>query len=140
MGGGSNIETSAAISCVLVDDHPSMLDALASLLESDGISVVGRALTGADAVALAREGSMVIATDARLGDMSGVDLAREILGVDPARGVVLYGGSITAAGACAALDAGVRGVVLMDALPNSLSAAIRAVSAGGTFVDPRLAG
>jgi DNA-binding NarL/FixJ family response regulator len=138
--GASNPEGTEAITCVLVDDHPSMLDALVALLEADGIAVVDRARTGADALALGLEGSTVLVADARLGDISGFDLAREILRVDPSRGVVLYGGSITAVGARSALDAGVRGIVLTDSLPTGLSAAIRTVSAGGTYVDARLAG
>jgi DNA-binding NarL/FixJ family response regulator len=133
--GSSSSERPGEVTCVLVDDHPSMLNALASLLESDGIAVVGRASTGAEAVALALQGSMVIVADARLADTSGLELAREILGVDPARGIVLYGGSITAVGVRAALDAGVRGIVFADSLLTSLSVAVRTVAAGGTHVD-----
>jgi len=126
------------IECLIVDDHPSVLDALEDLLEAEGIVVLGRALTGADALASAPDHATVVVTDLRLPDISGLDVARELIRVQPGRPVVLYSATIGATGAAAAREIGVRGVVLKDSLPRELPAAIRVVAAGGTYLDPRL--
>jgi DNA-binding NarL/FixJ family response regulator len=63
---------------LIVDDSRHFLDAARGVLEQDGVTVVGVASTGAEALQLARElrpdGILV---DVDLGDESGLDLARE---------------------------------------------------------------
>lgn len=134
MGGGEP----DGIECLLVDDHLSVLDALQDLLEAEGIVVVGRALTGAEALAFAPEHATVVVTDLRLPDISGMEVARELLRMQPGRAVVLYSATIGAVGAAAAVAIGVRGVVLKESVSRELPVAIRTVAGGGTYLDPRL--
>ena len=64
------------IRVVLVDDNADFLDAAAALLEHQGVSVVGRAASNADA--LRRVGALhpdVALVDVELGADSGFDLA-----------------------------------------------------------------
>lgn len=124
--------------CLLVDDHPAVLEALTELLEAEGIAVVGRAYTGAEAIPLARSVDAVVVTDLSLPDMTGLEVAEEILRTEPGRAIVLYAATITAARVTKALELGVRGVVLTDSAPVALAPAIRAAAAGGSFVDPRI--
>lgn len=128
----------AAITCLLVDDHPAVLDAIEELLLADGILVAGRARTGAEALVFDLDDVTVVVTDVRLPDVTGLDVARELLRRQPHRLVILYTATITSAGASAALRAGVRGVVLKDSVPRELPAAIREVAGGGTHLDPRI--
>ena len=130
----------SSISCILVDDHPVVLDALADLLESEGIAVVGRAEDASEALALRRAPGAVVVSDFRLPGRTGLQLARDLLEADPACRVVLYTATISPTGAFDALRNGVCGVVLKDSLPVELPRAVRTVAAGGTFVDPRVAG
>jgi DNA-binding NarL/FixJ family response regulator len=66
--------------CVIVDDHEPFLEAASTLLEREGLEVVGVALTGAEAVrqveALRPD---VILVDVFLGEESGLQLARRLV-------------------------------------------------------------
>jgi DNA-binding NarL/FixJ family response regulator len=65
--------------CLIVDDSPRFLDAARGLLERQGITVVGVASNGADA--LQRAGELrpdVTLLDIDLGGESGLELARRL--------------------------------------------------------------
>ena len=65
--------------CLIVDDSRRFLDAARGLLERQGITVVGVASTGAEALRLAEELQPdVTLVDIGLGDESGFDLARQL--------------------------------------------------------------
>ena len=67
--------------CLIVDDNQSFLNAARVLLEREGIAVVGVATTSADALRLDEElRPDVVLVDIRLGDESGLDLARRLSG------------------------------------------------------------
>jgi len=71
--------------CLIVDDNASFLGASRSLLERQGLSVVGVASTGAEGVQLAAElAPDVILLDIDLGEESGFTVARQLAGVDGA--------------------------------------------------------
>ena len=63
--------------CMLVDDNEAFLEAASLLLEREGVTIVGVALSIADALEGARElHPDVILVDIGLGEESGFDLAR----------------------------------------------------------------
>ncbi|MCW2542288.1 MAG: response regulator [Frankiales bacterium] len=63
--------------CLLVDDNDAFLEAANTLLQRDGVAVVGVALNTAEALQQARAlRPDVILVDIGLGDESGFDLAR----------------------------------------------------------------
>src|SRR3954452_8953581 len=65
--------------CVIVDDSPSLLAAASSLLEREGIAVVGVASTSREAVGLVEKlRPDVTLIDIDLGGESGFDLARQL--------------------------------------------------------------
>jgi DNA-binding NarL/FixJ family response regulator len=69
------------IRCLIVDDNQPFLDAARLLLEREGMAVVGVATTSADALRLEKElRPSVVLVDIRLGDESGLDLARRLSG------------------------------------------------------------
>jgi DNA-binding NarL/FixJ family response regulator len=130
----------SGVTCLLVDDSESVLDAMAALLHTEGIEILGSAETGVDALRLlAERPATVIVLDARLPDLSGFDVARRAAEiVRKQTPVIIYTsqGYPTLVGD--ALDVGARGVVLKDVPPDNLIQAIHAVAAGGMYVDPRL--
>jgi len=79
--------------CLIVDDSPRFLDAARGLLERQGITVVGVASTGADALRRARElRPDVTLVDIDLGGESGLELARRLhhqAGPAPARVILV---------------------------------------------------
>jgi len=73
-----------ALRCLIVDDSAGFLVAARSLLEREGITVVGVASTGAEALHRAEELEPdVILLDVGLGEESGFDLARGLAGATP---------------------------------------------------------
>ena len=74
-----------ALRCLIVDDNASFLGALRSLLERQGLSVVGVASTGADGLQLAAElAPDLILLDIDLGEDSGFTVARQLASADGA--------------------------------------------------------
>jgi CheY-like chemotaxis protein len=70
-----------APTCMIVDDSRAFLQAARDLLESEGITVVGVASTGAEASRQCRElGPDVVLVDIDLGSESGFDVARDLSG------------------------------------------------------------
>jgi DNA-binding NarL/FixJ family response regulator len=70
--------------CLIVDDNASFLKAATALLEREGMSVVGVASNGADA--LTRAGELrpdVILLDIALGAESGLEIARRLVDANP---------------------------------------------------------
>jgi DNA-binding NarL/FixJ family response regulator len=76
------METGAeALRCVIVDDNPEFLETAAKLLGRQGISIVGVATTGAEALKRVEEHKPdVTIVDIKLGDESGFELAEQIAG------------------------------------------------------------
>src|SRR6476646_139838 len=67
------------IRSLIVDDNRPFLDAARTLLEREGVAVVGVATTSAEALRLEEElRPDVVLVDIRLGDESGFDLARRL--------------------------------------------------------------
>jgi two-component system nitrate/nitrite response regulator NarL len=72
-----------SLRCLIVDDNASFLQAAGSLLEREGVTVVGLASSGAGAVRRTRElRPEVVLVDIVLGPESGFDVARELAGRD----------------------------------------------------------
>lgn len=68
------------MSVLIVDDNGSFLDAARVLLEREGLSVVGVASTGAEALRRAEELSPdVLLVDITLGPESGFELTRRLV-------------------------------------------------------------
>src|SRR5262245_22692709 len=69
-----------SLRCLIVDDSPRFGEEARALLEHEGISVVGIAASGDDAVQLARGLRPDVAlVDISLGEESGFDIARRII-------------------------------------------------------------
>jgi DNA-binding NarL/FixJ family response regulator len=79
-----------ALRSLIVDDNIHFLTAARDLLEREGVEVVGVASSGAEALQLA--GMLrpdVALVDIDLGDESGLDLARRLVGADGKRSRVV---------------------------------------------------
>jgi DNA-binding NarL/FixJ family response regulator len=129
------------VTCVVADDHPAVLEAVAEFLTQSGIEVVGRARDGEEALEkLEQRKPDVALVDIRMPKLGGIELARRAGRLVPETSIVLYTGYGDRAQLTEALDAGVRGFVLKEAPMDDLIRALLAVAGGGTYVDPVLAG
>ena len=126
---------------VLVDDHPVLLAGIKALLQSEpDLDVVGAAHSGADGIGLVQTMRPDIAViDVSMPDMSGIDLARRISQERPEIKVVVLTLHEEAAYLDQMVDAGVRGYLLKRSAAEDLLRAIRAVLAGGVYIDPAMA-
>ena len=130
--------TGSRVRCILVDDHPAIRAGVRSMLTAGHIAVVGEAQSGEAAIELAaRRLPDAVVMDVNLGrGMDGFAACREITATDPRIGVVLLTGFGERGFAPRALEHGARGYVLKNAPADDLVRAVRAVAAGGVYVDP----
>lgn len=127
--------------CLIADDHPAVVGFLREYLESEGIEVTGTATDGDEALEkIEHQHPTVAVIDLRMPGLDGVELARRLARVAAETAVVVYTGYGDRALLADALDAGVRGFVQKDSPPADLKRAVETVAAGGTYVDPVLAG
>jgi DNA-binding NarL/FixJ family response regulator len=126
-------------SVVVVEDHPTVREGLCLVLEREGYAVLGRAGTVSDGHdAIVRAAPDVALIDVSLPDGSGVDLARRLLRRDKRLGILLYTGVEDVGVLEDALECGARGFTLKTSEPDTTLRAVRAVAAGGTFIDPEV--
>jgi DNA-binding NarL/FixJ family response regulator len=129
------------ITCVVADDHPAVLEAVAEFLVQGGIEVIARARDGEEALErIEQRKPQVALVDVRMPKLGGIELTRRAQRSTPETTILLYTGYGDRALLTEALDAGVRGFVLKEAPMDDLLRAVQSVAAGGTYVDPVLAG
>jgi DNA-binding NarL/FixJ family response regulator len=129
------------ITCVVADDHPAVLEAVAEFLVQAGIEVVARARDGEEALErIEQRKPRVALVDVRMPRLGGIELTRRAQRSTPDTAILLYTGYGDRALLTEALDAGVRGFVLKEAPMDDLLRAVRSAAAGTTYVDPVLAG
>ena len=129
------------ISCLIADDHPAMVVAVADVLGEHGIDVVGRAGDGVEALAkMETRRPQVALIDLRMPRLDGIELTRQARKSVPDTAIVLYTAYGDRALLVEAIDAGARGFVLKEAPLADLVRAIETVAGGGIYVDPVLAG
>lgn len=125
------LRSGPTISVVLADDHHLARDGLRTMLEEDGIAVVGEATDGDGAVAVAREREPdVVVMDLRMPGGSGIEAVRQIVSSCPKVHVVVLTVSAEQGDVLAALAAGACGYLLKDTRPAELVACIRLAAAG----------
>ena len=131
----------APITCVVADDHPAVLEAVAEFLVQGGVDVVARARDGEEALEkIEQRKPRVALVDVRMPKLGGIELTRRAQRSAPETSILLYTGYGDRALLTEALDAGVRGFVLKEAPMDDLLRALHSVATGGTYVDPVLAG
>lgn len=128
------------IRVVLVDDQALVRAGFRMVLEfSGGISVVGEAGDGAEALRLLRTVEAdVVVMDVRMPVLDGVAATREICAAGPTPRVLVLTTFDTEADAFAALQAGASGFLLKNVPPEELVAAIHVIATGDAVVAPRI--
>lgn len=120
------------IRIIIADDHAILRDGLRRLLATEAdFLVVAEAADGREALARATELSPdVLLLDLAMPQMSGLEVLRELSERAPAVHTVLLTASIPPIAFTAALELGVRGIVLKASPPEMLLKGIRAVRDG----------
>jgi DNA-binding NarL/FixJ family response regulator len=127
---------------LLVDDHPVLRAGLKAMLSAEpDLHVVAEAENGASAVAQALElAPDLILMDVTMPGVNGVEATRQIKLARPELAVLALSVHEEVSFARMLLDAGANGYALKRSACDELVRAVRIVAAGGTYVDPALAG
>ena len=101
---------------LIVDDEADMRLLVRSVLRNaSGLEVVGEAGSGEEALAAVRTlDPDVVVLDYRMPDLTGVDVAEQLLSERPDRAIVLLSAFLTDATVSAAERVGVRSCLLKD--------------------------
>lgn len=131
----------APIRVLLADDHALVRQGFRRILEDESdLVVAGEAGGGAAAIELTeRLDPDVVVLDLGMPEINGLHAAIEILRRQPRRQILMLSMYSDPQYVRNALDAGVRGYILKNALETDLIAAVRTVAGGGRFVSAELA-
>lgn len=131
------------VSVLIADDQALVRAGFRAILEGQpGISVVGEAIDGRDAIDLAgKRQPDVVLMDIQMPDIDGLEATRRILeGAENGHPVAVL--MLTTFDVneyvYEALRAGASGFLLKDVLPEQLIAAVRVVAAGDALIAPAI--
>ena len=125
---------------LIADDHEIVRHGLRSILESHSEwEVVGEAVTGREAVELAKQTTPNIAViDVSMPELNGLEATRQILKLLPQTEVLILTMHESEQVVREVLDAGARGYVLKSDAGRDLIAAIEALCQRRTFFSSRV--
>ena len=129
-----------AITVLIVDDQDLVRMGMSMVLgQADGITVVGEATNGADAVERVRVlRPDVVLMDVRMPGMNGIDATSALTREFPGTAVLILTTFDLDEYALGGLRAGASGFLLKDALATELVQAVRTIAAGDAIVSPRI--
>ena len=123
-----------------MDDHALFRSGLRTLLEEQGVQIVGECDNGSDALHSVRElAPDVVVMDLNMPGISGVEATRQISMVAPLTRVLVLTISDQDADVMDAILAGACGYLLKDASIPELMQGINAAAVGESLVSPTIA-
>jgi DNA-binding NarL/FixJ family response regulator len=126
---------------VVVDDHPLFVSGLVRMLSERGVTVVGTARSGEEALYLTGQLKPdVVLMDISLPGMSGVEATRQLRRANPGICVVILTALAEEAMLMEAIEAGAVGYLLKEAPVDDIVAGLHAATSGGSLLAPELAG
>jgi DNA-binding NarL/FixJ family response regulator len=125
---------------LLVDDHDLFRTGLRTLLEEQGLNIVGDAENGEVALRLVEElAPDVVVMDLKMPGLTGVETTRKIADMAPLTRVVVLTISVDDDDVTAAVMAGACGYLIKDSKMPELIAGILAAAEGHSLISPQIA-
>jgi DNA-binding NarL/FixJ family response regulator len=135
-------ESETPIRLILIEDHTDFRESVSMVLTQRGYECVGDFSTMEDALEAIRGGltADVVLSDLGLPGMSGIDGIRQIRELLPLTQVLVLTAFTDRAKVFAALEAGAHGYLVKAGSATRLIETLEEVLAGGTPLDPKIAG
>jgi len=122
---------------LLADDHGIVRRGLRGLLEAEGLTIVGEAADGLEAVHLCEvQHPDLLVRDSGIQKLSGIEVAARAQKMNRPPGVIILSVHGDESYIMRALAAGARAYLLKSATDEDLIPAVRAVAAGKPFFSP----
>jgi len=128
------------INILLADDNDTVRQGVRALLKDEpDFCILGEAGDGLETAGLVKQlHPDVLVVDLMMGDMNGIEVARQVCKSSPCTNVVIISMYGNEAYAFEALRVGAKAYVLKEAVPSELAHAIREVAAGRPYLSPPL--
>jgi DNA-binding NarL/FixJ family response regulator len=128
------------IRVLVVDDHDLFREGLRTLLEEEGVHVIGEAKSGNEAIAMVQElAPEIVLMDLDMPGMGGVEATRQISSHAPLTRVVVLTISDDDSDVMDAILAGACGYLLKDSSVPDLLRGIAAAAVGESLISPTIA-
>jgi two-component system, NarL family, invasion response regulator UvrY len=128
------------IRVLVVDDHAVVRRGVTQILADEpDLTVVGEASTGREALQLARQTAFdVLVLDMSLPDMNGLEVLRQVKGLQPAARALILSIYPEEQYALRTLKAGALGYLTKESAPTELVTAVRQVAGGSRYISQAL--
>jgi len=125
---------------VMVDDHPMVLEGIRACLEEYEDLAVVSAVSSAEELLNSWDpsGCDVVLMDMNLPGLSGFEATSKLIEQSPRAKVLIFSMLESGEYARRAVNAGAKGYVLKDAMPDELVLALRTVVQGGTYFSEQI--
>lgn len=136
----SNAAKTKSFNLLVADDHPIVLEGLASLINRQpNMRVVAQARNGSEAVeAFFSQRPDIAILDLRMPIMDGVEAITSICKKDPEARLIIVTIYQSEEDIYRALRAGAQGIILKDAPADEIVECIQAVGGGKTWIPPEV--
>lgn len=122
----------------VIDDHPLVCEGIKAILDNeDGMELAGIANSGQEAEhSFTRLKPDLALVDLRLPGESGIEIIRRLRPLAPECRYIILTTYADPEDVRMAMEAGVDGYILKEALPEEMTSALRLVSRGRPYFDP----
>jgi DNA-binding NarL/FixJ family response regulator len=128
------------LNVLLVDDHRLVREGLRAVLERAGVTVLGEAATGHDALKEARRlKPEVVLMDIGMPDLNGIDATKRLATELPSVKVLALSMHVGRRYVLGMLEAGAKGYLVKTAASEELLLALEALGRGETYLSPTIA-
>lgn len=130
-----------SITVFMCDDHGIVRDGLRCLIEANhDITVIGEAANGEDAIrAVSKLKPDIVIMDIAMPGVNGLEAAERILKIIPSSKIIILTMYFSLDYITRAINIGVSGYILKDAVGNEIIKAIREINKGHRFMSQKVA-